>query len=190
MQPLATAPNVEAALQQGGDARLFVLDACSLRTDLGRLAMKLRGHVPGSKFLALLAPEEASDEEVLRLFNCGIDGFVKLHRTWQSEVLLAIKSLASGQPWVPPEVLAAFIKQAKALLDAQLPRGHSLTGRELQVLRLLMRRLTNKEISSELGISERTVKFHVSNILSKLNLNDRRGLTSFSFCPNGSPVQA
>jgi DNA-binding NarL/FixJ family response regulator len=41
---------------------------------------------------------------------------------------------------------------------------------------LLLRRLTNKEISSALGISERTAKFHVSNILSKLQLDDRRSL--------------
>jgi DNA-binding NarL/FixJ family response regulator len=40
-----------------------------------------------------------------------------------------------------------------------------------------MRRLTNKDISSLLAISERTVKFHVSNILSKLQINDRRGLS-------------
>jgi DNA-binding NarL/FixJ family response regulator len=59
--------------------------------------------------------------------------------------------------------------------------GHSLTAREGQVLQLLMRRSTNKEISGVLGISERTVKFHVSNILSKLQLEDRRGL-SFE-CP-------
>jgi DNA-binding NarL/FixJ family response regulator len=55
--------------------------------------------------------------------------------------------------------------------------GHSLTAREAQALQLLMRRLTNKEISSALGISERTVKYHVSNILSKLQLEDRRGLS-------------
>jgi DNA-binding NarL/FixJ family response regulator len=79
---------------------------------------------------------------------------------------------------VPPEILVAFVKQAKMLLDVQLLPGHSLTAREGQVLQLLMRRLTNKEISSALSISERTVKFHVSNILSKLQLEDRRGLLS------------
>jgi DNA-binding CsgD family transcriptional regulator len=56
------------------------------------------------------------------------------------------------------------------LLDSQLLHGHFLTAREGQVLQLLMRRLTNTEISSALAISERTVKFHVSNILSKLQL--------------------
>jgi two-component system response regulator DevR len=62
----------------------------------------------------------------------------------------------------------------------QLLHGHFLTAREGQVLQLLMRRLTNKEISSA-RISERTVKFHVSNILSKLQLDDRRSLSSEKF---------
>jgi tetratricopeptide (TPR) repeat protein len=118
VQTLSAGPIEEEGARQSYSPRLFLLDACSLRTDLGRLAMKFRGQAPGSKFLALLAPEEASEEEILRLFNCGIDGFVKLHRTWQSEVPLAIQSLARGQPWVPPEVLVAYVKQAKALLDA------------------------------------------------------------------------
>jgi two-component system NarL family response regulator len=64
----------------------------------------------------------------------------------------------------------------RALLDAQRLPGHSLTAREVQVLQLLVRSLTNKQISNALKFSERTVKFHVSNILSKLNLDDRRGL--------------
>src|SRR5258708_39188676 len=71
-----------------------------------------------------------------------------------------------------------LFRSAKMLLDAQLLPGHSLTAREGQVLQLLMRRLTNKEISNALSISERTVKFHVSNILSKLQVVDRRGLLS------------
>jgi DNA-binding NarL/FixJ family response regulator len=86
-----------------------------------------------------------------------------------------------GQFWVPPEVLAAYVKQVRALLSAQRLPGHSLTAREIQVLQLLMRRLTNREISSALKISDRTVKFHVSNILSKLSLDDRRGLLPDNF---------
>jgi DNA-binding NarL/FixJ family response regulator len=64
----------------------------------------------------------------------------------------------------------------RAMLDTQLAPGQGLTAREGQVLQLLMRRLANKEISRALAISERTVKFHVSNILGKLQLEDRRGL--------------
>ncbi len=164
-----------------GGPRLFLLDACSLQTDLGPLAGRCRAHSPGSKFMALISPESSSDTEKLRLFYWGIDGFVELHEAWQAELPHAIRSVLDGQFWVPPEVLAAYVKQVRALLSAQRLPGHSLTAREMQVLQLLMRRLTNRDISSALKISERTAKFHVSNILSKLNLDDRRGLLPDNF---------
>jgi DNA-binding NarL/FixJ family response regulator len=165
-------------LARPSSPRLFLLDACSLHTDLGPLAARCRAHSPGSRFLVLLSPASTSNADKLRLFYWGIDGFVDLHRTWQAELPEAIRGILRGEVWAPPEVLLAFVKQAKALLDTQLLTGHSLTAREGQVLQLLMRRVTNKEISSALGISERTVKFHVSNILGKLQLEDRRGLFS------------
>jgi DNA-binding NarL/FixJ family response regulator len=176
VQILPSATTEVEAFSQPHPPRLFLLDACSLRTDLGPLISRCRSHSPGSRFLALLSPGNASQAEKIRLFYWGIDGFLELHRTWQAELTQAIKSLLRGEVWVPPEVLLAFVKHAKALLDTQLLPGHSLTAREGQVLQLLMRHLTNKEISSALGISERTAKFHVSNILSKLQLEDRRGL--------------
>jgi DNA-binding NarL/FixJ family response regulator len=172
---LPTSSETEAV---GQADRLFLLDACSIHTDLGPLTARYRTHAPGSKFLVLLSPDNSSLAEKLRLFYWGIDGFVELHKTWQSELPQAIKSILRGEVWVPPGVLLAFVKHAKTLLDTQLLAGHSLTAREGQVLQLLMRHLTNKEISSALGISERTVKFHVSNILSKLQLEDRRCLFS------------
>lgn len=170
------------ALSHGTFPRLFLLDACSLRTHLGRLAQRCRAQASGSKFLTLLCSEDASNEEILRLFFWSIEGFVALHKMWQAELPHAIRSILNGQVWVPRAVMAAYIAQMRVLLDTQLLPGHSLTAREGQVLQLLMRRLANKEISSALGISERTTKFHVSNILSKLQLQDRRGLL-FHFQP-------
>ena len=177
VQILPPAQNPAEVMQQSRAPRLFLLDACSLHVDLGSLAGRCRTYLPGSKFLALLPPENSGTAEKIRLFYWGIDGFVELHKTWQAELPKAIHSVLRGQPWVPPEVMLAFVQRSKWLLDAQLLPGHSLTAREAQALQLLMRRLTNKEISSALGISERTVKYHVSNILSKLQLEDRRGLS-------------
>jgi DNA-binding NarL/FixJ family response regulator len=177
--PVSLAPSAanEAEAIGGHSApRLFILDACSLQTNVGPLAARCRSASPGSKFLALLPPGDDGYAEQIRLFYWGIDGFVTLHKNWLMELPQAIRSIMKGQPWVPPQVLLAFVKNAKALLDAQLLPGHSLTAREAQVLQLLMRRLTNKEIASALSISERTAKFHVSNILSKLQLEDRVGL--------------
>jgi DNA-binding NarL/FixJ family response regulator len=132
--------------------------------------------VPGSKFLALLAPEKGSHDEMLRLFYWGLDGFMELHKTWQVELPHALRSILKGQIWAPPAVLGAYVGRMRTLLDAQLLPGHSLTKREGQILQMLMRSLSNKEIASALGISERTAKYHVSNILSKLQLEDRRSL--------------
>jgi DNA-binding NarL/FixJ family response regulator len=171
-------------INRPGSSQLFLLDACSLRTNLGPLAARLRSGAPGSKCLALLPPGDGGHAEEIRLFYWGIDGFEELRQTWQAELPQAIHAVLKGQPWVPSTVLLAFVRNAKALIDAQLLPGHSLTGREAQVLQLLMRRLTNKEIGSRLAISERTAKFHVSNILSKLHLEDRAGLSPDKFALN------
>ncbi len=167
--------------QKSGSPQIFLLDACSLRTNLGPLAARLRSGAPGSKCVALLPPGDGDHAEEIRLFYWGIDGFVELRQTWQLELPQAIRAILKGQPWVPSAVLLAFVKNAKALIDAQLLPGHSLTAREAQVLQLLMRRLTNKEIGNLLDISERTAKFHVSNILGKLQLDDRAGLSPDKF---------
>ena len=144
--------------------------------DLGPVVQRCRNHSPGSKFLALLSPADASHKDKIRLFYCGVDGFVELHAAWQTELLQAIRSIQNGEHWVPGEVLRAFVRQTKALQDIQLLPGHSLTAREGQILQLLVRHLTNKAISKALDISERTVKFHVSNILAKLGVEDRHAL--------------
>jgi DNA-binding NarL/FixJ family response regulator len=172
---LPPAANETEALHFSSAPRLFLLDSCSLRSDVGPIAARCRANLPGSRFLALLPPQSPISEQI-RLFYWGIDGFLELGRTWQAELPKAIERLMRGQFWVPREVLLAFVGHAKSLLSTQLAQGNFLTAREGQVLQLLLRRLTNKEISSALGISERTAKFHVSNILSKLQLNDRQSL--------------
>ena len=164
------------ALKRPNFPRLFLLDGCSLIFPLGPLSSRLRTNSPGSKFLALLAPDRNSEAEMIRLFHWGIDGILVLDGRWKSELPKAIVALLSNRVWVPPEVLSAFVKQMKTLLNRQFLRGQSLTARESQVLQLLFRRLTNKEIACDLNISERTAKFHVCNVLNKLGLENRRNL--------------
>jgi DNA-binding NarL/FixJ family response regulator len=143
--------------------------------DLGPLADRCRASAPGSKFIALLAPTEGSDADKIRLLHHGIDGFVELSERWKTELPQAIHTVLSGQYWVRPQILKTFLKQAQ-VLEPRLLRGHSLTIREGQILRLLLRGLANKEISRQLDVSERTIKFHVSHILTKLDCKDRQSL--------------
>jgi DNA-binding NarL/FixJ family response regulator len=182
--PVSMLPPASSEAEACGEPRsprLFLLDGCSLQTELGPLAGRCRARSPGSKFLALLSPARSSFAEKIRLFYWGIDGFVALHRTWQTELPLAIRNILNGQLWVPADILLAYAQQTRMLQDALLLPGQSLTAREGQVLQLLMRHLSNKEISAALAIAERTVKFHVSNILGKLQLEDRHGLLPEEF---------
>lgn len=173
---LPAAANESETMGSDDGPKLFLLDACSLQTDLASLVRRCRARSPGSKFLVLLSPDDDSMEKI-RLFYCGIDGFVELGEGWQAELPLAIASIMKDQPWVPAEILMVYVKQAKALLERQLLPATHLTVREEQVLHLLMRSLSNREIANTLTISERTVKFHVSNILAKLGASDRTDLS-------------
>src|SRR5712664_3124158 len=126
--------------------RLFLLDGCSMNLSLGPLSGRLRANSPGSKFLALLPPERSGEREMVLLFHWGIDGFVTLHKKWKAELPKAALAILQGRLWVPSEVLLAFVKQMKTLLDRQLLAGQSLTAREGQVLQLLFRHLTNRTL--------------------------------------------
>jgi DNA-binding NarL/FixJ family response regulator len=186
---LPSVSNEAEATRGTNPARLFLLDACSLHPDLGPLAERCRASSPGSKFIALLPPADSNGEDEIRLFYWGIDGFVELSETWRTELPQAIRSVLGGGYWVRPEVLAAFVRHAQVLEQARVLRGNSLTAREGQILRLLMRHLTNKQISRLLAISERTVKFHVSHILAKFGLDDRRGLLPETYFGQEGVVQ-
>jgi DNA-binding CsgD family transcriptional regulator len=173
---LPHAVNEAETLKRPNCPRLFLLDGCSLNLPLGPLSGRLRANSPGSKFLALLPPDRTGESEMTLLFHWGIDGFVTLSKKWKTELPKAAIALLRGRLWVPSEVLLAFVKQMKTLLDTQLVAGQSLTAREGQVLQLLFRHLTNKEIACQLNISERTAKYHVSNVLRKLGIENRRNL--------------
>jgi len=180
---LPSVPDDREAIAETDLARLFLLDSCSLEADLGPLAERCRARAPGSKFIAFLPPCQSSDANEIRLFYWGIDGFVELHETWETELPQAIHSVMAGNYWVRPEIFAAVVKHAQFV--QQLVRDHSLTAREGQLLPLVMRHLSNKEIARQLDISGRTVKYHVTHILAKLGIADRRDLYRENFGEDG-----
>jgi len=131
---------------------------------------------PESKFLVLLSPEKGTDEEMLRLLYVGIDGFSIFADQLAQELPRALRAIMSGNLWVPHLVLHQYVRQTNLLLDTQLRPEPRLTARENQIFQLVVRRLSNKEIGGALEIAERTVKFHISNIFSKLKVQGRREL--------------
>jgi len=157
-------------------AYLFVFDGWSLHDQLTELTRLLRVRCPGSKFLSLAPAPQCDSAEMLRLLYAGIDGVVRVEGNWQEEILLAVRGVMSGNLWFPRPIIAEYVRNTNLLLDKRLRRDLSLTARETEVLELMIRRFSNKEIAGALHISERTVKYHVSNVLTKLRAENRRTL--------------
>lgn len=126
---------------------------------------EIRRELPDVEVLALTSVLE--DASVVAAVRAGAIGYL-LKNTEAEELRRAIRAAANGQVQLSPEAAARLMREVRTP-DAP----EALTERELDVLRLLAQGKANKEIASDLGIGEKTVKTHVSNILAKLNVQSR-----------------
>jgi len=125
----------------------------------------IRREMPEVEVIALTSILE--DSAVFGVMRAGATGYL-LKDTEAEELSRAIKAAAAGQVYLSPQAAARLLREVR------LPGSpETLTHRETEVLRLLAEGLANKEIARELGIGEKTVKTHVSNILSKLGVLSR-----------------
>jgi DNA-binding NarL/FixJ family response regulator len=164
------------SVPQDSSLCVFLLDTSSLAEDVPVLCKALRARCPNGKFLALLSPDRSRDEDMVRMLYAGIDGFVTLTDKVEEELTKAVRSVLEGSLWVPPQVIRKYIRHSNFMLEKQLHPDLPLTARQNQVFQLVVRRLSNKEIAETLKISERTAKFHLSNIFLKLGVNSRTAL--------------
>lgn len=110
-----------------------------------------------------------TDERILHAVQAGAQGYL-LKGAPREELFNAVRVVYSGGSLLQPIVASKLLRKVSA---GQVADGTDLTLRELEVLQLLAQGLQNKEIATHLVISERTVKFHVSSILSKLGAGNR-----------------
>ena len=121
----------------------------------------IRQDFPDARFVMLST--YVCDEEIYGALQAGAMAYL-VKSVQREELLIAIRKAAAGQRHIPPEVAARL---------ADRVAGARLSGREIEVLRLLVSGRRNREIAGALLITEGTVKLHVSSILEKLGADDR-----------------
>ena len=171
-------PSTWATARDSREPTVFLLDLCCPGPQPSLLCQSLRRKHPSSKFVCLISPEQAQEEYMLNLFFCGVEGIVCLRQRWAGELRRAVRSVLSGQLCIPLLVLQKYAKETHSLLEADNGLNRLLTAREVQVAHLALRQFSTRAIASELGISERTVKFHVANIFLKTGARNRRQLVA------------
>jgi DNA-binding NarL/FixJ family response regulator len=114
------------------------------------------------------------DEYVFEALRAGASGFI-LKDSPPEQLIAAVRVVAEGDALLAPTVTRRLIEEfaRRPSPRARQPQLDDLTARELEVLRLVARGLTNAEIARTLVLGESTVKTHVGNLLTKLDLRDR-----------------
>ena len=139
---------------------------------------RIRAVDPEIRVLVLTTFDQ--EEDVFDALRAGASGYV-LKNTPSAQLVEAIKIVASGQIYLQPsvatQVVAEFnrLSQSSALTSEERRLASLLSQREVEILRHLVRGMSNKEIAAALSITEGTVKNHMTSILDKLQVSDRTG---------------
>jgi DNA-binding NarL/FixJ family response regulator len=123
--------------------------------------ISIRGEFPQARIIMLTTSD--GDADIQRAMRAGACAYI-LKSMPLDELLGVIRSVHAGRRHIPPEVAARL---------AEFMGDDDLTGRELEVLRLIRDGYRNKQIADQLFISENTVNFHIKNLMEKLRANDR-----------------
>jgi DNA-binding NarL/FixJ family response regulator len=162
---------------EAGNGAEAVAEAARLRPDVVLMDLempsldgieairRLRAADPAVQVVVLTAFD--TDERILGALKAGAQGYL-LKGAPRAEIFAAIRAVSAGGALIPPVVASKLLRQVRA---AESP--DALTSREREVLGLVAAGLANREIAARLSISERTVKFHVSSLLSKLGAKNR-----------------
>jgi DNA-binding NarL/FixJ family response regulator len=117
----------------------------------------------------LIVTSYQTEEEIFQVLRAGAIGYI-LKDMGRETLVEAVRAVHAGERWVSPGIQRQFTDRALR---------QELSAREMEILRLLARGLTNREVASVFGISASTVKNHVNSLLTKLEVADRTEAVSF-----------
>jgi two-component system nitrate/nitrite response regulator NarL len=128
---------------------------------------------PNTRVAILTASDD--EESVVSALNHGACGYI-LKGISGRELVTILRSILSGNSYVPPELAAGLISSltsAKSISSAPRSDLDSLTAREHQILGLVAKGLSNKEIGFQLNLAEKTIKYYMTIIMEKLHVRSR-----------------
>lgn len=163
MRVVAEAANGEEAVERFREHRpsITLMDLRMPVMDGLAAIQAIIAESPDARIIALTTYD--GDEDIYRALSAGAKGYL-LKDLLRTELLSVIRAVHRGQRGIPANVAARLAEHT--------PRVE-LTSRELEVLELMAKGLSNREIGGVLGRTEGTIKIHVKNILGKLDVNDR-----------------
>lgn len=184
---LSAQPDIEV-IGEADNGKKGVEMALELRPDiiLMDLVMKEMDGIEATKQIIEQWPEARiiivtsflDDEKVYPALEAGATSYM-LKTSKASSIADAVRVTYSGQPVLEPEVTGKMMMKMRQKNNVEL--HEELTEREMEVLKLIAEGKTNQEIADELFIALKTVKTHVSNILSKLQVQDRTQAVIYAF---------
>jgi NarL family two-component system response regulator YdfI len=179
MQVVGEAENGEAAVRLASELQPDVILMDLRMPGMGGLEAieQILAQWPAMAIVILTTYNE--DDLMIRGLGAGARGFL-LKDTGRETLFNTIRAAARGETLLQPEVLARVMAHTVQMADSPAPAvdPENLTDREMQVLTAVARGDRNKEIARELGISERTVKAHLTNIYNKLGVDSRAAAVS------------
>jgi DNA-binding NarL/FixJ family response regulator len=163
---------------------VLLSDSAAVALSELRLISEVRATIPGLK--VVMIGMDADPEIFLRAVRDGIVGFV-LKDASAMEVAAAVRSVANNEAVCPPILCLALFErvasQNKQSASFVIRHNLGLTRREQQLVQMISQGFTNKEIASQLSLSEQTIKNHIHRMLRKLGATDRLGAVELCRAP-------
>jgi two-component system, NarL family, response regulator NreC len=185
---LSGIPEIEV-VGEAVDGRDALKKAVELEPDIVimDLSMPGMGGVEATGQLAQLAPNVRvliltvhEDESLLKeVIRAGAAGYI-IKRAVEDELIHAIRVVARGDMYIHPSMTRALLSPSPSSTGSRVSEVETLTAREIDVLRLLAKGYTNRQIAEQLGISPRTAEGHRANLSSKLGLRSRVELVDYA----------
>ncbi len=176
IEVVAEAENGEQAVARAAELApdVVLMDVRMPKVSGIEAAAQISALLPTTKILMLTVSDE--EDDLYEAIKSGANGYL-LKEISVEEVAEAIRAVVLGQSLISPSMASKLLNEFNSLArraaqQEQLPTP-VLTSRELEVLKLVAKGMSNRDVAEELFISENTVKNHVRNILEKLHLHSR-----------------